>query len=110
MTHQQRSDAGATHPQLEESQGAAYRLSLQLRASGLGVTDHMVLHGRFVSAKLNLRHVQPLADKTGLLPRASLKAVELKAVELKAVELKAVEGRAQGRHHPCSPHSWTCPL
>lgn len=42
---------GATHPQVKESQGEAYRLSLQLRASRLGVIDHVVFHDRFVSSR-----------------------------------------------------------
>lgn len=42
---------GATHPQLKESQGEAYRRSLQLRAHKLGVTNHVVFHDRFVSAR-----------------------------------------------------------
>lgn len=42
---------GATHPQLRESQGETYRRSLQLRAHKLGMTEHVVFHDRFVSAK-----------------------------------------------------------
>ncbi len=42
---------GATHPQVKESHGEAYRLSLQLLANKLGVTDHVVFHDRFVSAR-----------------------------------------------------------
>lgn len=42
---------GATHPQVKESLGEAYRLSLQLRANKLGVTDNVVFHDRFVSAR-----------------------------------------------------------
>lgn len=42
---------GATHPQLKESQGETYRRSLQFRAHKLGVTEHVVFHDRFVSAR-----------------------------------------------------------
>src|SRR5690606_3513947 len=40
---------GATHPQVKESQGEAYRRSLQLRVRKLGLTDHVEFHDRFVS-------------------------------------------------------------
>lgn len=42
---------GATHPQVKESQGETYRRSLQLRAHKLGVSEHLVFHDRFVSAR-----------------------------------------------------------
>ncbi len=42
---------GATHPQVKESQGETYRRSLQLRAHKLGVSEHVVFHDRFVSAR-----------------------------------------------------------
>jgi glycosyltransferase involved in cell wall biosynthesis len=42
---------GATHPQVKEHHGEAYRRSLQLRAHKLGVADHVVFHDRFVSDK-----------------------------------------------------------
>jgi len=41
---------GATHPHVKESQGEAYRRSLELRAHKLGVDAHLVFHDRFVSA------------------------------------------------------------
>lgn len=41
---------GATHPHVKESQGEAYRRSLQRRAQKLGVEKHVVFHDRFVSA------------------------------------------------------------
>lgn len=40
---------GATHPQVKESQGEAYRRSLQLRVRKLGLMDHVEFHDRFVS-------------------------------------------------------------
>lgn len=43
--------AGATHPQVKESQGEAYRLGLQLRAHKLGVAPHVVFHDHFMSAR-----------------------------------------------------------
>jgi hypothetical protein len=43
--------AGATHPQVKESQGEAYRLGLQLRAHKLGLTEHVVFHDHFMSAR-----------------------------------------------------------
>ncbi len=43
--------AGATHPQVKESQGEAYRLSLQLRAHKLGVAEHVIFHDHFMSAR-----------------------------------------------------------
>lgn len=42
---------GATHPQIKESQGETYRRSLQLRAHKLGVSEHLLFHDRFVSAR-----------------------------------------------------------
>src|SRR5690606_29584010 len=42
---------GATHPQVKESRGETYRRSLQLRAHKLGVSEHVVFHDRFVSAR-----------------------------------------------------------
>ncbi len=40
---------GATHPQVKDAHGEAYRSSLQLRAHKLGVARHIVFHDRFVS-------------------------------------------------------------
>jgi len=40
---------GATHPHLKAEQGEDYRSSLHMRATALGVMDHVVFHDRFVA-------------------------------------------------------------
>ena len=40
---------GATHPNVKERQGEAYRLMLELRAQRLGVDSSIIFHDRFVS-------------------------------------------------------------
>lgn len=40
---------GATHPNVKERHGEAYRLSLESRAQRLGVDAHLIFHDRFVT-------------------------------------------------------------
>ncbi len=42
---------GATHPRVKDQRGETYRLSLQTRASKLGVESSLIFHDRFVSAR-----------------------------------------------------------
>jgi glycosyltransferase involved in cell wall biosynthesis len=40
---------GATHPHIKAEEGEEYRIGLHRRAKTLGVSDHLVFHGRFVA-------------------------------------------------------------
>lgn len=48
---------GATHPNLFREQGEAYRESLVARASGLGISDHVVFLNQFVDRPSLLDHI-----------------------------------------------------
>jgi glycosyltransferase involved in cell wall biosynthesis len=49
---------GATHPAVLRREGEAYRTMLAREAERLGVRDHLVLHGQFVSADELRRYLQ----------------------------------------------------
>ena len=49
---------GATHPAVLRREGEAYRTLLAREAEQLGVRDHLVLHGQFVSADELRRYLQ----------------------------------------------------
>jgi glycosyltransferase involved in cell wall biosynthesis len=49
---------GATHPAVLRREGEAYRTMLAREAEKLGVRDHLVLHGQFVSADELRRYLQ----------------------------------------------------
>lgn len=49
--------SGVTHPHLRRREGERYRESLQALAEELGVSDHLILNNRFVSAEELAEHV-----------------------------------------------------
>ena len=49
---------GATHPTVVRRDGEAYRTSLELEADKLGVREHVVFRGQFVSAEELRRYLQ----------------------------------------------------
>ncbi len=49
---------GATHPAVVRRDGEAYRTSLELEAEKLGVREHVVLRGQFVSAEELRKYLQ----------------------------------------------------
>jgi glycosyltransferase involved in cell wall biosynthesis len=49
--------SGVTHPQLRRQEGERYREGLQALAEELGVSDHLILNNRFVSAEELVEHV-----------------------------------------------------
>lgn len=49
---------GATHPAILRREGEAYRTMLAREAEKLGVREHLVLHGQFVSAEELRRYLQ----------------------------------------------------
>ena len=48
---------GVTHPHIRRREGEQYRESLQTLAEQLGVSDHLILNNRFVSAEELVEHV-----------------------------------------------------
>jgi len=48
---------GVTHPHLRRQEGERYRESLQALAEKLGVSDHLILYNRFVSAEELVEHI-----------------------------------------------------
>jgi glycosyltransferase involved in cell wall biosynthesis len=49
--------SGVTHPHIRRREGESYRESLQALAGELGVSDHLILNNRFVSAEELVEHV-----------------------------------------------------
>jgi glycosyltransferase involved in cell wall biosynthesis len=49
--------SGVTHPHIRQRDGERYREGLQALAEQLGVSDHLILNNRFVSAEELLEHV-----------------------------------------------------
>ena len=49
--------SGVTHPHIRRREGERYRESLQTLAEQLGVSDHLILNNRFVSADELVEHV-----------------------------------------------------
>ena len=49
--------SGVTHPHIRRREGERYRESLQALAEELGVSDHLILNNRFVSAEELVEHV-----------------------------------------------------
>jgi glycosyltransferase involved in cell wall biosynthesis len=49
--------SGVTHPHIRRREGERYRESLQSLAEQLGVSDHLILNNRFVSAEELVEHV-----------------------------------------------------
>ncbi|HMG86163.1 MAG TPA: glycosyltransferase family 4 protein [Terracidiphilus sp.] len=49
--------SGVTHPHIRRREGEVYRESLQVLAEQLGVSDHLILNNRFVSAEELVEHV-----------------------------------------------------
>ena len=49
--------SGVTHPHIRRREGESYRESLQMLAEQLGVSDHLILNNRFVSAEELVEHV-----------------------------------------------------
>ena len=49
--------SGVTHPHLRRREGERYREELQALAAQLGVSDHLILNNRFVSAEELVEHV-----------------------------------------------------
>jgi glycosyltransferase involved in cell wall biosynthesis len=49
--------SGVTHPHVRRHEGERYRESLQALAEQLGVSDHLILNNRFVSAEELVEHV-----------------------------------------------------
>jgi len=49
--------SGVTHPHIRRREGERYRESLQELAKQLGVSDHLILNNRFVSAEELVEHV-----------------------------------------------------
>jgi glycosyltransferase involved in cell wall biosynthesis len=49
--------SGVTHPHIRRREGERYRESLQELARQLGVSDHLILNNRFVSAEELVEHV-----------------------------------------------------
>lgn len=49
--------SGVTHPHVRRREGERYRESLQTLAEQLGVSDHLILNNRFVSAEELVEHV-----------------------------------------------------
>lgn len=49
--------SGVTHPHIRRREGERYRESLQALAVELGVSDHLILNNRFVSAEELVEHV-----------------------------------------------------
>lgn len=49
--------SGVTHPHIRRREGERYRESLQALAEELGVSDHLILNNRFVSAEELAEHV-----------------------------------------------------
>jgi glycosyltransferase involved in cell wall biosynthesis len=49
--------SGVTHPHIRRREGERYRQSLQALAEQLGVSDHLILNNRFVSAEELVEHV-----------------------------------------------------
>jgi glycosyltransferase involved in cell wall biosynthesis len=49
--------SGVTHPHIRRREGERYRESLQALAKQLGVSDHLILNNRFVSAEELVEHV-----------------------------------------------------
>ncbi len=49
--------SGVTHPHIRRREGERYRESLQALAEQLGVSDHLILNNRFVSAEELVEHV-----------------------------------------------------
>ena len=49
--------SGVTHPHVRRREGERYRESLQALAEQLGVSDHLILNNRFVSAEELVEHV-----------------------------------------------------
>jgi glycosyltransferase involved in cell wall biosynthesis len=49
--------SGVTHPHIRRREGERYRESLQTLAEQLGVSDHLILNNRFVSAEELVEHV-----------------------------------------------------
>jgi glycosyltransferase involved in cell wall biosynthesis len=49
--------SGVTHPHIRRREGEHYRESLQALAEELGVSDHLILNNRFVSAEELVEHV-----------------------------------------------------
>jgi glycosyltransferase involved in cell wall biosynthesis len=49
--------SGVTHPHIRRREGEQYRESLQTLAEQLGVSDHLILNNRFVSAEELAEHV-----------------------------------------------------
>ncbi len=49
--------SGVTHPHIRRREGESYRKQLQALAEQLGVSDHLILNNRFVSADELVEHV-----------------------------------------------------
>ncbi len=49
--------SGVTHPHIRRREGERYREELQALAAQLGVSDHLILNNRFVSAEELVEHV-----------------------------------------------------
>ena len=49
--------SGVTHPHIRRREGERYREELQTLAAQLGVSDHLILNNRFVSAEELVEHV-----------------------------------------------------
>ena len=49
--------SGVTHPHIRRREGERYRESLQALAEQLGVSDHLILNNRFVSAEELVEHM-----------------------------------------------------
>jgi hypothetical protein len=49
--------SGVTHPHIRRREGECYREGLQALANQLGVTSHLILNNRFVSAEELIEHV-----------------------------------------------------
>jgi glycosyltransferase involved in cell wall biosynthesis len=49
--------SGVTHPHIRRREGERYRESLQALSEQLGVSDHLILNNRFVSAEELVEHV-----------------------------------------------------
>lgn len=49
--------SGVTHPHIRRREGERYREELQAPAAQLGVSDHLILNNRFVSAEELVEHV-----------------------------------------------------
>jgi glycosyltransferase involved in cell wall biosynthesis len=49
--------SGVTHPHIRKREGECYREGLQALAKELGVTSHLILNNRFVSAEELIEHV-----------------------------------------------------